>query len=108
MREGHWRWVQGRVRPATFDERATAYFLDGLLFYGLVLLTLKVLHPTVPVFLNPQSAAWFGVGENLGVAAALQRSVSAGVLPFLPGALFKVLLAAATVPLVWRALRRRP
>ncbi len=53
-------------------------------------------------------AAWFGVGENLGVAAALQRSVSAGVLPFLPGALFKVLLAAATVPLVWRALRRRP
>lgn len=42
----------------------------------------------------------------LSVAVGLQKGVALGLTPFLVAELFKVLLAAVTLPLVWRALKR--
>ena len=49
------------VRPARFSERLVAFMLDGLLFYGLFLLSLKLLNPRVPVLVNPRGQAVLSV-----------------------------------------------
>ena len=41
----------------------------------------------------------------LGVAIGLEKAVAFGLTPFIAAEIFKMALAAVTVPLVWRAIR---
>ncbi|MEE8527239.1 MAG: biotin transporter BioY [Gammaproteobacteria bacterium] len=45
--------------------------------------------------------------DGLDPAMALQTALVSGVLPYLPGALLKIALAAALLPAAWRLLGRR-
>src|SRR5512137_290905 len=46
------------TRNAFFSERLSAFLIDGLLFYGLFLLTLRLVYPNTPVFLNWAGRPW--------------------------------------------------
>ncbi|MBT3429439.1 MAG: biotin transporter BioY, partial [Proteobacteria bacterium] len=41
----------------------------------------------------------------LGVAIGIDKAVTFGLAPFIVAEIFKMALAAVTVPLVWRAFR---
>ena len=41
----------------------------------------------------------------LGAAIGMDKAITLGLSPFIAAEVFKVALAAATVPLVWRAVR---
>ena len=44
-------------------------------------------------------------GLWLGVAIGLEKAFAVGLTPFIAAEIFKMALAAVTVPLVWRAIR---
>ena len=41
----------------------------------------------------------------LGAVIGMDKAITLGLTPFIAAEVFKVALAAATVPLVWRAVR---
>jgi uncharacterized RDD family membrane protein YckC len=45
-------------RLADFGERLVAFMVDGLLFYGLFLASLKLVYPKTPVLLNEHGHTW--------------------------------------------------
>jgi uncharacterized RDD family membrane protein YckC len=45
-------------RPADFGERLVAFMVDGLLFYGLFLASLKLVYANTPVLLNQNGHSW--------------------------------------------------
>jgi uncharacterized RDD family membrane protein YckC len=64
-----------RARPATFDERLTAFLVDALLFYGLALLLMKLAQPQVPVLVNPDGLKY--LYATMGLLALYHAGLSA-------------------------------
>jgi uncharacterized RDD family membrane protein YckC len=54
-------------RPALFGERLVAFMIDGLLFYGLFVLTLKLVYSGTPVMQNPSGRSWLLIWAALFV-----------------------------------------
>jgi biotin transport system substrate-specific component len=53
------------------------------------------------------TAIFFALGVAwLSVLIGFDRAVAAGLMPFIPGAIVKLALAAATLPAIWYAVRR--